>query len=76
MPRLDSDPGCFRVTCAGYTIGCTLDGLPSIYVHYEQHAALAEEFALHERNLCCLVHLDVMGNKRSFTLRDGPPKPR
>jgi hypothetical protein len=87
MPRIDSDPGRFHVTCTGYTIECTPDGLPSILLSAELELAAWDTDG---RKLWTTfveppwgytvegdrVHLDVMGNKQSFTLRDGPPKPR
>jgi hypothetical protein len=51
----DAGPGRFSVTCGGYTVECTTNGLPSAYDHLKAHATLIEEIALHERNLCCVT---------------------
>jgi hypothetical protein len=55
MERLIGDPGTFRLTCAGYTVECTPSGLPLAYHSLKEHAALVDEVALHERDLCCLT---------------------
>jgi hypothetical protein len=55
MARIEEDPGRFKVTCAGYTLECTPNGLPLIYDRLRQQAALVDEFALHEPNHCCLT---------------------
>jgi hypothetical protein len=48
-------PRDFVIGCGEYSIECTPSGLPGLYDLLKAHAALAEEIALDERDLCCLA---------------------
>ncbi len=48
-------PRDFVIWCGEYSIECTPSGLPGLYDELKAHAALAEELALDERDLCCLA---------------------
>ena len=48
-------PRDFVIACGAYVLECTPSGLPAIYDELKRHAALAEELALDQRDLCCLT---------------------
>ena len=48
-------PRDFTIACGEWVLECTASGLPEIYDELKAHAALVEESALDQRDLCCLT---------------------
>jgi hypothetical protein len=55
MTQTDADVQLLSLTCDGYTIECSANGLPPLYSQIKSSAQLVEEFDMHGRAHCCIV---------------------